>query len=389
VTFMTSLRADGWGRLTALWRRIGPRTRDIAFIGIALMATAAEALAGRHGGRAAWLGALLIGLIGTASLWWRRRYPVAVTAVGLVGLAVTAVPVTACVGLFTLAIRRRDLVLALMTVLTAAVFAAAATRTTSGSIVGNIISGALVGGFSCAAGAYVGARRDLVASLRERAERAEGEREQRANQARAEERTRIAREMHDVLAHKVSLIALHAGALEVSRGADERVQRTAALIGATAHEAMEDLREVLGVLRTGADHDGTELAPQPSIADIERVVGDSLAAGVRTDLTIELNAADVPESVGRAAYRVVREGLTNAHKHARGAATSVMVTGDAEKGVRVEVVNCASVFATTLLPGSGAGLPGLRERVTLLGGTLDAGPTDAGGWRLVVWLPWT
>ena len=386
---MWSLRAGGWSRIAALWRRIGPRARDLAFIGIALMATAAEALAGRHGGRAAWSGALLIGLIGTGSLWWRRRYPVAVTALGLVVLAVTAVPVTACIGLFTLAIRRRDRVLTAMTVLTAAVFAAASTRTTSGSIIGNIISGALVGGFSCAAGAYVGVRRDLVASLRERAERAESEREQRANQARAEERTRIAREMHDVLAHKVSLIALHAGALEVSRGADARVQRTAALIGATAHEAMEDLREVLGVLRTGADHDGTELTPQPGVADIERVVGDSVAAGVRTDLTIDLAADDVPVSVGRAAYRVVREGLTNAHKHARGAATSVVVSGDANSGVRVEVVNCASVFATTLLPGSGAGLPGLRERVTLLGGTLDAGPTEAGGWRLVAWLPWT
>ena len=327
--------------------------------------------------------------IDATALWWRRRYPVAVTALGLVEVAVTALPVVACVGLFTLAVRRRDSVLALMTVLTAAVFAAKSAASNSASIVSNIIVGALVGGFSCAAGAYVGARLDLLVSLRERAERAEEEREQRANQARAEERTRIAREMHDVLAHKVTLIALHAGALEVSRGVDERVQQAAALIGTTAHEAMEDLREVLGVLRTGADLDGTELAPQPSVADIERIVGDSLAAGVRTDLTIDLPVGDVPDTVGRAAYRVVREGLTNAHKHARGAAASVMVTGDAKAGLRVEVVNCASVFTTTLLPGSGAGLLGLRERVTLLGGTLDAGPTDAGGWRLVAWLPWT
>ena len=385
---MWGLRAGDWSRITNVWQRVGPRARDICFIAIALMAATAEALADRHGSRGAWLGAVLLELTGATSLWWRRRYPFAITALGLVVVAVTATPVVACVGLFTLAVRRRDTVLALMTVLTAAVFAAKSAATNSGSILSNVIVGSLVAGFSCAAGAYVGARLDLLASLRERAERAEHDREQRANQARAEERTRIAREMHDVLAHKVTLIALHAGALEVSAGVDERVQRAATCIGTTAHEAMEDLREVLGVLRSGTDNDGAELAPQPGVMDIERIVEDSLAAGVRTDLKIELLVADVPDTVGRAAYRVVREGLTNAHKHARGAAASVMVTGDAKTGVRVEVVNCPSVFTTTLLPGSGSGLPGLRERVTLLGGTLDAGPTVTGGWRLVAWLPW-
>ncbi len=135
-------------------------------------------------------------------------------------------------------------------------------------------------------GAYVGARRDLVASLRERAVRAEEERERRAEQARLAERARIAREMHDVLAHKVSLIALQAGGLEVNPGVGaERVQQTAGQIRSTAREALEELRGVLGVLRADrpapALPDGSELAPQPGLAELTALVESSRAAGVR------------------------------------------------------------------------------------------------------------
>ena len=149
---------------------------------------------------------------------------------------------------------------------------------------------------------------------------------------------------------------------------------------------MEDLRDVLGVLRSGADRDESDLAPPPRAADIERVVEASRAAGVRAELTIDV--AELPDAVARTAYRVVREGLTNVHKHARGSATSVTVAGDEATGVTVEVVNQGSVARAALLPGAGVGLLGLRERETLLGGSLQAGPCADGGWRLRAWLPW-
>jgi signal transduction histidine kinase len=184
----------------------------------------------------------------------------------------------------------------------------------------------------------------------------------------------------------VSLIAMHAGALEVQRAPSaQQVTDAAALIRTTAHEAMEDLRGVLGVLRAG-DSDGTDLAPQLQHADIEGLVDASRATGMHVDLRVDLTA--LPNAIARTAHRVVREGLTNVHKHARGAATCVSVTGDEQRGVTIEVVNLRPVASATLLPGSGVGLLGLRERVSLVGGTLDAGPSSDGGWRLVAWLPW-
>jgi signal transduction histidine kinase len=243
-------------------------------------------------------------------------------------------------------------------------------------------------------GAYVGARRDLVASLRDRAVRAEAERELRAEQARLAERSRIAREMHDVLAHKVSLIALQAGALEVNPGLSaEQVEKSAGLIRSTAREALEELREVLGVLRADPPATATgsaQLAPQPGLSDIPALVESSRSAGVQVTLSLpadqRLEQLAISSSTGRTAYRVVQESLTNVHKHARGAATKVVVSGS-DTELRVQVSNLRPVAAGTLLPGSGAGLIGLRERVALHGGLLTAGPTDDGGWRVDARLP--
>jgi signal transduction histidine kinase len=205
--------------------------------------------------------------------------------------------------------------------------------------------------------------------------------------------------MHDVLAHKISLIALQAGGLEVNPevGA-ERVEQTAGLIRSTAREALEELREVLGVMRadqpvgapagTAAAH--PQLTPQPGVADLPALAESSRAAGVRVTLA-QQDLDWIPQATGRTVYRVVQEALTNVHKHARGAATDVSVTGSSTTGaageVRVCVTNQRPVSADTLLPGSGAGLIGLRERVALVGGTLTAGPTADGGWRVDARLP--
>lgn len=376
-------RALALGRF---WSRRGARARDVAFIVVAVLSTVAEALARRDEGALIWAPVLVVGLAGAAALWWRRQHPVAVTTIGVAVFVITQVPVVLAVGLFSLAIRRRDRVLVLMTLVTAAAFTVVPAVQSSSSWVGFLASGLVEAALLTAAGSYIGARRDLLTALRERAAQAEEQQELRAEQAMLGERARIAREMHDVLAHKVSLIAMHAGALEVNADAGpDQVRQTAGIIRTTAREAMEDLRDVLGVLRAGSNGDGTDLAPPPRGADIERIVEASRAAGVRTDLMMEVG--EMPDAVARTVHRVVQEALTNVHKHARDAATSVRITGDGARGVTVEVVNRRPVASAALLPGSGTGLLGLRERLALVGGTLESGPCPDGGWRVVAWLP--
>jgi signal transduction histidine kinase len=239
-------------------------------------------------------------------------------------------------------------------------------------------------------GMVVRSRRLLVLSLRDRAERAESEQQLRVAQARALERTRIAREMHDVLAHRISLLSLHAGALEIRPdAASADVARAAGVIRASAHQALEDLRQVIGVLREPSAERGVE-RPQPTIAGLPPLVGESRDAGVpvRLDLRVD-DPAEVPDGTGRAAYRIVQEALTNARKHAPGAAVCVTVAGAPGKGLRIEVHNGpAAGGAAPPLPGAGTGLIGLAERATLAGGGLRHGADGAGGYALRAWLPW-
>ena len=233
--------------MTRAWERFGPRARDVVFVAVALLAAFAETMARRDEGALVWAPVGAIAVLGALALWWRRRAPVVVTLIGLAVVATTGLPVVAVVGLFTLAVRRRDRVLAAVGALAIATFAITWSVGTNDSWARLVVSAVLVVGFFVAAGAYVGARRDLVAALRDRAARAEADQEVRAEQARLAERSRIAREMHDVLAHKVSLIALQAGALEVQAApTPSQVAASAELIRATAREAMDDLREVLG-----------------------------------------------------------------------------------------------------------------------------------------------
>jgi signal transduction histidine kinase len=374
-------------RWYAWWIRHAPRLRDIMFVGFSLVTIVAQAASGGNGwGGRDWY-VLGVGVVASAALFWRRRFPATVTAITVLGMLTAAIFVPMGLALLTLAIRRRDLVLA---GLGFAGYAAYVLNSwgSNGQFWVSIFTGPFLVGTWIAVGAYVGARRDLMVSLRDRAERAEAERELRSEQARLGERARIAQEMHDVLAHKVSLIALHAGGLEVNPavGAD-KVEGSARLIRETARQAMEDLREVLGVLRTDVSVAGADLTPVPRAADLERLVAASQNAGVSVAYEFVL-PDDVPVVVGRTVYRVVQESLTNVHKHARGAATEVNVHGARGQGVTVRVTNVRPVAAGSLLPGAGAGLVGLRERVQLVGGRLTTGPTAQGGWRVEAWLPW-
>ncbi|MEU0076633.1 histidine kinase [Micromonospora tulbaghiae] len=228
-------------------------------------------------------------------------------------------------------------------------------------------------------GLWIRARRDALAALRDRAERLEREQEARADRVRADERARIAREMHDVVAHRVSLMVVHAGALEVTT-ADPATVETAGLIRSTGRAALTDLREVLGVLRQERP------LPAPGWDTVDDLVRESRAAGLRVSRTDEGTPGPVPDAVARTVHRVVQEGLTNARKHAPDAAVDVCLRHLAD-GVEVSVRNEPSDSAGPVLPGAGLGLVGLRERVELTGGRLTAGPTPGGGFLLRALVP--
>jgi signal transduction histidine kinase len=242
-----------------------------------------------------------------------------------------------------------------------------------------------------ALGMYARARRQLIASLHERVQHAEATQKLLAEQARHAERARIATEMHDVLGHRVSLMALQAGALEIRPDLPpDEVRATAGLIRSTARQALAELRDVIGVLHEG-DGRAAPRAPQPALSDIGRLVGEYRQAGldVRLDMQVATPEA-APGPVGRDTYRIVREALTNVSKHAGGTAAIVSVSGGPGEGLQVVVRNpmpparpLASGQASPrqpalpdqpARPGAGMGLAGLAERVALAGGTLSHGP---------------
>ncbi|MDT3397591.1 histidine kinase [Streptomyces sp. B1866] len=278
-------------------------------------------------------------------------------------------------------------------------------------------------------GLYVGARRRLVESLRERADGLERElsllaerAEERAEWARGEERRRIAREMHDVVAHRVSLMVVHAAALQAVAVKDpEKASRNAALVGDMGRQALTELRQMLGVLRSepgpgeggageargaaarepvplavvaaaaSAAAGGTgaaEAAGGPSLGELESLVGQSRAAGMAVELSVEGEARPYAPRVERAAYRVVQEALTNVHKHAPGAWARVRLAyRGAEVAVLVENGPSEGGAADAGLPSGGNGLVGMRERVTTLGGGFVSGVTAAGGFRVSAVIP--
>jgi signal transduction histidine kinase len=224
----------------------------------------------------------------------------------------------------------------------------------------------------------------------ERLRRAQAEQRLRVEQIRYAERARIAREMHDVLAHRISLLSLHAGVLEFRPEASPKeIASAAGVIRASAHQALEDLRAMIGLLRDRADGQAPG-PPQPTLAALPELLQESRAAGMRVHEEVRLpDLTAVPEAIGRHALRIVQEALTNARKHAPSAAVDLRVEGAAGQGLTIDVRNPAPVLAggEPQIPGSGTGLVGLVERATLSGGHLEHGLDEDGNFRLRAWLP--
>lgn len=236
-------------------------------------------------------------------------------------------------------------------------------------------------------GAQTRAKDQQIAVLRERARVAEADQARRLAGARRAERARIAREMHDVLAHRLSMVATFAGALEFREDADPAQRhRAAGVVREHAHQALQDLREVIWVLRDDeqqTDDPEVRRRPQPAGADLPTLVEESRAVGV--EVTIDGEPDDLPDVVGRTVHRVVQEALTNARKHAPGAPVTVSFDQDAD-GCCVTVGNPLPADPGTAVPGAGAGLIGLAERVDLAHGTLTSGP-DGDRFVVSAWLP--
>ncbi|MDM8083983.1 histidine kinase [Cellulomonas cellasea] len=361
---------------------------------------------------------LLFGVVSLALLPLRRRFPTAIAAVtgalsALSGAAVGAA-ILAAVSMGT---RRRW----------GGAVGVGAVWLAAGAVYEGVYRPALPGGeastayalaasavalavyAACVAtGFYIGARRELLATLQERAETAEREQALRAEAARDAERTRIAREMHDVLAHRISLVAMHAGALTYRTDlTPAETAGTAAIIEENAHSALIELRQVLGVLRAGAPDlvdDAEAEPPQPSLRELRALLAETVEAGTPVHLDIaslpgppggaptdagsDAGAlALLPVTLSRTAFRIVQEALTNARKHAPGAAVALRL---AREGTRltVEVRNATTGQAPRGVPGAGLGLTGLEERASLAGGVLTHGVDDAGAFLVTASLPW-
>jgi signal transduction histidine kinase len=326
------------------------------------------------------------------ALWGRRRWPfgLGLASVPVLAFSSSAGPAGAII-LFTVAAYRRWQLALLIAGLQLAVLPAYRAvhpeddwlSTVASYLVSTLALAAIVGW-----GMFLRGRRQ---ARRERVGRAQAEQRLRVEQIRYAERTRIAREMHDVLAHRISLLSLHAGALEFRPEAPpEEVARAAAVIRASAHQALEDLRAVIGVLRDGPDGEAPQ-PPQPTLAALPGLLEESRAAGMRLHAEVRLaDPAAVPDAIGRHALRIVQEALTNARKHATSAAVDLRVEGAPGEGLAIEVRNPAPVLAAgePEIPGAGTGLVGLAERATLSGGHLVYGLDQNGDFQLRAWLPW-
>jgi signal transduction histidine kinase len=332
------------------------------------------------------------GLVSLVLVGYRRRWPFGIALVltlfGLFSMSAAGPGVLAGVSLFTRRNLRQIIPIALLNVVVAQLYTSwqptGSTDPAWLTFTFNVVVTAAVVSF----GMYIGSRRELVWTLRERARAAEAEQELRVVRARSAERERIAREMHDVLAHRISLVTMHAGALAYRTDLPpEQVRETAELIQTKAHEALTDLRQVLGMLR---GEDGAPDRPQPTLADLEKLMEEARTSGMIVDFHNQLRPGTLPtEQVGRTVYRIVQEALTNARKHAAGTHVSVTVSGDAERGITVVIGNAKPVGRLTRrsAPGSGLGLVGLRERAELTGGTLTVDESDR-AFTLRGWLPW-
>jgi signal transduction histidine kinase len=366
----------------------------LAFGGAVLLGLVVLGLTGQDEPIGQWMQALdlALGTLACVSLWWRRRFPLALAWLAVPVLALSASAFGAgIVIVLNLASRvpwRRSIPVLCLFIASAVALLPGHPHKGWGDVA-FILAYYLV---FFAWGSTLQARRSWLIAVRKDAERERADHARRLAEARRREREAIAREMHDVLAHRISLVSVHAGALAYrtrqSGGpelSDTEVAESAQIIRDNAHQALEELQDVLRVLR--ADEESTD--PQPLLSDLPGLVDEARASGQPVDVRNEASGAGtLRPNLQRTVYRVVQEGLTNARKHGPGAPVTVRLTGAAGDALVVEVGNPLPTGVTAAqIPGAGAGLAGLAERVRLDGGVLEHGNAD-GVFTLRARLPW-
>ena len=363
---------------------------DAAFAAALACVAVTEFFVGFASHERSWAAALLL-TVENAALVVRRSHPLVAWAVAGAAVSAYGLGPYADPWLHTGA---------MVAVYSVAAHSSRSTSRRAGAATGAIILGVLVadGGnadavdwsatFVTAASAWllgenVRTQRAYAAEMAARAEEAERRRDDEARRAVAEERLRLARELHDVTAHHVSVMAVQAEAGQALLPDDpERAAETLDRIAGSAREALGDLRRMLGVLRNDGDGADGDRSPQPGLAALAELAGEMRLAGVPVSLRVEGDPVPLASSVDVSAYRIVQEALTNVLRHAPGAGADVVVRY-ADDAVEIEVANDHRPNGRNPgRSGSGHGLLGMRERATLLGGRLDAGPAD--GDRFVV-----
>jgi signal transduction histidine kinase len=337
---------------------------------------------------------VVFGSVACLALWFRRSRPLAVLLVAASGVVFALALGAALAAIFNTAVRGRGrtLVIAVLLALAGSIVFPLV-NPGAGPVFRQRFPGFMLSAIAFGWGLFVRVRRELIVSLRERADRLEAEQEQRDELAREAERRRIAREMHDVLAHRLSLLSIHAGALEFRPSASPaEIAQAAAVIRTSAAAALDELHDVIMVLRE--DTASGTAAPQPTLVQLPDLLEESRAAGMDLHTHLDMPDADtLPAALGRTAYRVVQEGLTNARKHSPGAAVDVAVSVNCPDGVIVEVISHPSraginKMADPSLPtGAGSGLIGLAERLALVGGKLEHGLNVDGDFVLRAMVP--
>jgi signal transduction histidine kinase len=385
------------------WARARPSTVDVGLaVVMAVIAVIEVGAAPEPGEQQADLGAYLLVAAGCLALVWRRAAPLLVAAVATAVLcaywAAGYSSLLAPLGLpalYSLVVhdedRRRAWVAYSLMCATLVVVASLTVLDTEDGFAWLNAAGMMV--YLAATGvvaAVVRNRQRIFVDTQRRAEQAEADRLAEAERAVARERLRIAREMHDVVAHGMSAVAVQAAAArEVARTNPEQVERILERIEVVSRESLAELRRMLGVLRNTDDQD-TSLAPQPSLDDVAIAVARSVQSGVATELVVTGTPVELPPGVGLAAYRIVQEALTNVRKHAGSRASATVAVEYRDGSVVVEVTDDGLGAASSLAgAGGGNGLIGMAERVDAYGGRFTAAPRPGGGYAVRAELPTT
>lgn len=369
--------------------RTGRITKEVAYVVVALLGglvflgvrlTPEEGVTPP----ADWLFAIdaLLGLVALSLIPFRKRWPLTIALLAVVCTAMSSSAVLAafiCVASLATRRRIRDAYIVGPIIVAGAVIPVL--NQPVAQILTTLVSAVITFAIFWLAGAYLGARRDLLASAQDRAATLEREQALRISQAQTAERTRIAQEMHDVLAHRISLIAVHANVLAFREDlSPEQTKEHATVVRDAAEKAVSELADVLGVLR-GRDGVDNAQPPQPTLARLPELIDDARRAGTPVTVVGAIpDLDDLPDDTSRTAFRILQECLTNARKHATTLPVTITITGEPCSHLTITVQNPVG-DAGAVIAGSGMGLVGLAERAELAGGHLEFG--DRGGFFVV------